>query len=188
MLIPPVWWRFFFFLKAESHPNIDVDICIFLPLSIALRVAHYETCVSAKIAQLDHVFQAKVGWLTGNIYSRVGTPDLEEKEQSPDGIKSAFFENVLFKNSVWLTDDQWKLLKRLVQEWKTNNDGVAITRDALEALIAQIPETTDMVAERAVDALLSLGLLVDDPVVKQKAINILRNDIPFRRLIKSADL
>ncbi len=178
----------FFFLRAGSHPNVDADVCVFLPLSVALRVDHYQTCVSAKIAQLDHVFQAKVGWLTGNIYSRVGTPDLEEKENNAEEVKSAFFEDVLFKESAWLTDDQWKILKGQITQWKENYKDEEITKDALEALIAQIPESIDMVAQRAIDLLFLNNLLRDEPVVKEKAINILRNDKPFRRLIKNADL
>lgn len=178
----------YFFLRAGSHPNIDVDVCIFLPLSITLRVNHYQTCVSAKIAQLDHVFQAKVGWLTGNIYSRVGTPDLEEKENNAEEVKSAFFEDVLFKESAWLTDDQWKILKKKIAEWKESHEVDEITEDNLETLIAQIPESVDMVAQRAITLLMSNKMLIDEPSVKEKAINILQNDKPFRRLIKNADV
>src|ERR1700682_4541608 len=34
----------FFFLKKDSHPAIDQDLCVFLPLSVAVRAEHYEAC------------------------------------------------------------------------------------------------------------------------------------------------
>ena len=75
---------------------------MFLALSVALRISHYDACIGAKVAQLDDVFQAKVGWLTGNLYSRVGTPDLEEKEDDAERIKEQFYEDVLRSRTVWL--------------------------------------------------------------------------------------
>ncbi len=49
--------------------------CAFLALSVALKIEHYDLCLAAKIAQLTGEFQAKLGWLVGNLYSRVGTKE-----------------------------------------------------------------------------------------------------------------
>lgn len=47
-----------------------------LKVSIALKSnLHYEQCLAAKALELSDEFKAKLGWLVGNIYSRVGTTD-----------------------------------------------------------------------------------------------------------------
>ncbi|BAC47429.1 bsr2164 [Bradyrhizobium diazoefficiens USDA 110] len=38
---------------------------------------HLATCVAAKILQLTDTFQAKLGWLVGQMYSPVGTQDMD---------------------------------------------------------------------------------------------------------------
>jgi hypothetical protein len=79
----------FFFLKKDSHPELIEDLCVFLALSVAIRADQYEACLTAKIAQMDHIFAAKVGWLVGNLYSRIGTPDVEEKIANSDEYKGS---------------------------------------------------------------------------------------------------
>lgn len=176
----------FFFLKAGSHPNIEADLCVFLPLSVALRVEHYGTCLSAKIAQLDYVFQAKLGWLTGNIYARVGTPDLEEKENDAENIKKTFFDEAIFSKSAWLTPEQWKKFKLLVEMWREANQDKEISQEVVEGILSEVPEVIDLVAERAISKLVSSNILDDQQEIRERALNILRNDGAFRRLIKSA--
>lgn len=46
-----------------------------LPLSMSIRVDHHEACLERRIAQITDHFQAKLGWLRGQQFSRVGTPD-----------------------------------------------------------------------------------------------------------------
>src|SRR6266852_5493718 len=65
----------FFFLRKDSHPELVEDLCVFLPLSVAVRSEHYDQCLAAKIGQMEDIFSARVGWLVGNMYSQVGTPD-----------------------------------------------------------------------------------------------------------------
>jgi len=56
----------YFFIPKDSHPAVGENLCAFLSLSVALHLNHYNACISNKVAQLNSVFQAKVGWLTGN--------------------------------------------------------------------------------------------------------------------------
>ncbi len=67
----------FFFLDAEGT-KLGNDGVAFLNLSIAIKSdLHLQTCVDAKILQLTDTFQAKLGWLVGQLYSRVGTQDMD---------------------------------------------------------------------------------------------------------------
>ncbi len=65
----------YFYLHTDPTVNIHVPSCAFLPLTVSLRAQHYDLCLKAKIAQLKETFQAKLGWLLGHMYSRVGTTE-----------------------------------------------------------------------------------------------------------------
>ncbi|QDU65095.1 hypothetical protein [Engelhardtia mirabilis] len=72
------------------HPDADVGIAVpsiaMLQVSIAVRRDHYDTIRSARAGALDSEFRNKLGWLVGNLYSRIGTPDWSDRK---DGQKAA---------------------------------------------------------------------------------------------------
>src|SRR5207248_2002796 len=65
----------YFYLHTDQSLGIAEPCCAFLQLTVAFRSQHYEKCLAAKIAQLGVEFQAKLGWLIGNMYSRVATTE-----------------------------------------------------------------------------------------------------------------
>lgn len=70
----------YFFLYKEEALNFPESMIACLKVSIALKSKlHYEECLNAKVLELSDEFKAKLGWLVGNIYSRVGTTDWESK-------------------------------------------------------------------------------------------------------------
>jgi hypothetical protein len=79
-----------FYLHEQPDMGLPESCCAFLRLSIALLPAHYDICMQARLLSLTDVFQAKLGWLVGNIYSRVGTADWV-----PDYLKKEEFESYL---------------------------------------------------------------------------------------------
>lgn len=65
-----------FFLQAEPDYGLLPACCTQLHLSISIKASeHYDKCLNAKILELNENFRAKLGWLVGNLYSRVGTED-----------------------------------------------------------------------------------------------------------------
>ena len=176
----------YFFIRKLSTPKITDDLCVFLTLSVALRAsAHYEVCLASKIAQLDHIFSAKIGWLTGNLYSRVATPDVEEKIDDPDGYKRKFFEEVLHSHTAWLSSKQFQALKKKVKEWQRAHPDAALTQADAADLLKGIPEDMEFVADRAVSVLKESGLLAKDEDTLEKARNALRSDSNLARLIQT---
>jgi hypothetical protein len=176
----------YFLIRKESTPNITDDLCAFLPLSIALRSpAHYEVCIRSKIAQLDHIFAAKIGWLTGNLYSRVATPDVEEKIADAEEYKSAFGEEVLHGYTAWLTSIQFRELKKKVSLWRKANPGVDLTVAVATELLRTVPQDLEIVAERAVSVLRDSGLLPKDSETLQRARTSLQSDTNLQRLIRT---
>ncbi len=68
----------YFFLYKEDALNFPESMVAYLKVSIALKSDdHYDKCLSAKKIELTDEFKAKLGWLVGNMYSRVGTADWE---------------------------------------------------------------------------------------------------------------
>jgi hypothetical protein len=69
----------YFYLPEEVALGISDNYCAFLRVAISLKRMHYDTCLDAKIAQLEEPFQAKLGWLVGTLYNQVGTTEWDEK-------------------------------------------------------------------------------------------------------------
>lgn len=68
----------YFFLYKEDALDFPESMVAYLKVSIALKSnEHYDKCLNAKRIELTDEFKAKLGWLVGNMYSRVGTADWE---------------------------------------------------------------------------------------------------------------
>jgi hypothetical protein len=175
----------FFFLKKDSHPTIDQDLCVFLPLSVAVRSDHYDACLEAKVAQLDHIFAAKVGWLTGNMYSRVATPDVEEIIDGADEFKEAFYREVLLDHTAWLSSHQLKELKTLVAAWKRDNPSASMDETLGRQLLEQVPSVKAIAVSRIVQ-LLTDAKILDKSTGQPNAVrNILMSDVFLGKLVNS---
>jgi len=61
------------------HPDVDAGIAVpsvaLLRVSVTLRSAHYSVLKGARRGRLRTEFRNKLGWLTGNLFSRIGTSD-----------------------------------------------------------------------------------------------------------------
>jgi hypothetical protein len=175
----------FFFLKKDSHPAIDQDLCVFLPLSVAVRSDHYDACLQAKVAQLDHIFAAKVGWLTGNMYSRVATPDVEEIIDGADEFKEAFYREVLLDRTAWLSSHQLKELKNLVAAWKKDNPSASIDETLGRQLLEQVPSVKSIAVSRVVQLLTDAKILDKSSGQPNAVRNILMSDVFLGKLVNS---
>jgi hypothetical protein len=69
-----------FFLHADSDSGIDEHSVSFLRVTVAVRSEHYDKLLSARTGRVEGAFQAKLGWLLGNLYSRPASPDWHDLE------------------------------------------------------------------------------------------------------------
>lgn len=64
------------------HPDVEAGIAIpsvaLLRVTVTLRVEHYHVLRQARRGRLCAEFRSKLGWLVGNLYSRIGTQDWSE--------------------------------------------------------------------------------------------------------------
>ncbi len=76
--------RGLFYLHPETDAGIVTPSVIMLRISIALRREHYDLLCQARCGRLSAEYANKLGWLSGNLYSRIATPDWEDQEHDKD--------------------------------------------------------------------------------------------------------
>lgn len=136
-----------FFLRAAPESGLDEDSCTFLHLSIAIKAEHYSKCLRAKRIQLDNVFQSKLGWLVGNLYSRVGTPDFYPTAISRKRDFDVFVRDLLEGQLVWVPQSIFKDVKALAE---------GANEASLEDVLLQAQESAEGRAEGRVQNLVAL--------------------------------
>lgn len=104
----------YFFLKAAPEQGLGDDSCAFLRLSVALRAdEHYQKCLDAKILELSEVFQAKLGWSVGNLYSRVGTDDYIDGAKISKNQLDKLARKMLDNYVNWVPQDRFSDFRKL---------------------------------------------------------------------------
>lgn len=137
------------------HPDADIELgdpsVAFLRIVITLKAEKYNSLISARKGRLRPDFQAKFGWLVGNLYSRAATPDWSDQIGGDDVlsqlVKSYLDERIPGHGPVWLDD----VLINAGQE----NKVVFSNRDTTE-LIEELekyrpPPVLDMLASEIVE-------------------------------------
>lgn len=132
-----------FYLDSEDTP-LDGDCVAFLNLSIAIKAdLHLATCLQAKILQLDATFQAKLGWLVGQMYSRVGTLDWE-----PAKLKGKVGK-VLQEAAIWVDEGKVASLEAAFGTFAQANPGVPMPQGEVTYAIAKAPSRKQLVLKEA---------------------------------------
>ncbi len=94
-----------FYLHPAAAMSFATPSVAQLRISIALKREHYDALVQSRRGRLDEAFQAKLGWLIGNLYSRVGTLDWKDSNVGEGVLDRQVAE--LVKNTsdvVWASD------------------------------------------------------------------------------------
>lgn len=158
----------YFYLHEDTDLGINGKNCAFLSLSLAIRMKHYNKCLKAKIAQLRSEFQAKLGWLVGSMYSKVGTKEWND-HYATDVYKEA--SNVL--KAQFATIDSVKIRKCL----KELEDRQSIDKYSPSEIIEHIsnrklPSKIDIFREQAKNEIATIQQL-DQVSSKDKVINLI---------------
>ena len=138
----------YFYLHKDIGLGIQQNCCTFLPLSVTLKIEHYQICLDAKIAELTDTFQAKLGSIIGQLYGRVAAP--EWNEHYPDN-KVAKEVAALLKRSLRTIDDQQiaEGVSELKQLGRWDDMSPTQIRDYITQF--KITPKRDQIKQRAVD-------------------------------------
>lgn len=74
------WKLGLFYLYPDGAVGIGEDAVALLRVSVAFLARHYDIMCRARRGRLTPEFANKLGWLLGNLYSRVGTRDWPSAE------------------------------------------------------------------------------------------------------------
>ena len=87
----------------------------YLKVSIALKSEkHYKELLNAKVLELSDEFKAKLGWLVGNMYSRVGTTDWESKVS--ESVRKQMIDDDIKSHCIIGAKEQIRELKKKLDE------------------------------------------------------------------------
>lgn len=126
----------YFYLEPESVLGIDKPYVAYLALSIAIKSEHYQTCEEARFAGLGEIFRAKLGWLVGNMYSRVATPDwLTAKSEYRDDFEHKI-HGIVDDSALWVPVTVFDRLKaeQSRRRRETGHRSYRLTRDEIRAI------------------------------------------------------
>ncbi len=113
----------FFYLNEDLNLKFDGNHVAFLKLSIAIKSdLHYKSCLGAKKLELEDTFKAKLGWLVGQMYSRVGTDDWVPNTLNKSNF-SKKIDDIINSSASWCEKD-------IISEIKRNPD---LIRDFTES-------------------------------------------------------
>jgi hypothetical protein len=163
-----------FFLQAETEHELDRHCCTQLHLSISIRAyEHYDVCLNGKILELQENFRAKLGWLVGNLYSRVGTEDYVPSAIPDQEQYKEYVNNLLNGYVAWLPSADFSQFKK--QAPKYDN-----LEQVQQALVGAKQRVTDSQLSTIVAAIAKPMKMNDEEKT------ILRNILAQQPLIKRA--
>lgn len=129
----------YFFLDSEDT-SLDSDCVAFLNLSIPIRSGlHLKTCLDAKQLQLEATFQAKLGWLVGQMYSRVGTPDWDQS------VLTKKVRKVLQESAIWVDDSMVSVLEEEFKARASETSEARMTKTEIARLVAKTPSRKQLI-------------------------------------------
>lgn len=128
----------YFFLARETEVGLDESMVAFLKVSFALKSdLHYDKCLEAKKIELNDDFKAKLGWLVGQMYSRVGTKDWVSSifTNRPDFLE--MLRNDLTSRFIIVEKDKLKVLENNIINEKLNFNQLNDIRFYLDNIIIE---------------------------------------------------
>lgn len=145
----------YFYLHPELEAEFDEPHCAFLRLSIAIKTSeHYDTCLTAKVLQLQPEFQAKLGSLVTELYGRVGTEDFTTKQDTKSEFQARIDRILEEEGTLWVAEEWYtRLLRKLRQ-----SGGPHSPEKAIQLFAELAEERTNTALDRLSEILPSLGL------------------------------
>jgi len=165
-----------FYYSAAPQVALVEPMCAMLALPISLKVEHYDSILRTRILGVENIFQAKMGWLLGQMYSRVGTPELEP------GQLRAEIGGITNSLAVWFDNEEFKQFIKLLEDYKTNNPGKRIDGEVPKKLIPQIKSKKRRVVDLVLELASGRNYFPTPSPERHKFRQVLDQDPEFARL------
>ena len=174
----------YFYLAEDDEIGLGRPCAAFPQLAIPIKAEHYGLCLKARIAQLKQIFQAKLGWLVGNMYSRVGTPDWVPAEKTEDEF-DALVEEIVEPMCFWVDDPTIRFLrKELKQRRKVRGRDYDFSKKEISELIDAYAAEQESRKKEVIDVILKQ---VEEtiPTVGPPDIERLRRQLTFNEEVQA---
>jgi hypothetical protein len=173
----------YFYLHPEPSFNLIDQSVAFLRVSIALKSElHYDTCLSCKIMELNDNFKSKLGWLVGNLYSRVGTEDWVPKTMRIEPFTK--FVNDLI-SSYFIKIPNLPDVEKKLLETNTLDELKRMEVNRLKTLIKDCHiESKKEKALSRIGEIINENNCLKEEFTLNRLINIMRNDPSLSIIIK----
>lgn len=176
----------FFYLHPDAGAAFHEPHVAFLALSIAVKSRlHYATCLDARVAQLRPEFQAKLGWLVGHMYSRVGTSDWVPENATREQFDDQVNKLVDGLGIMWLPEKiHGAVVKADKKAEKRTGAGLSAVEvvDLAESKQKELRSRRQHAAERMAEIAAEFSRL--DDALKQKLLRRILSDAELSSLLK----
>lgn len=157
-----------FYMHPDADAGITVPSVSILRVAISVRaMEHYQTLQKARVGKLSKEFQPKLGWMVGNLYSRVGVRDWKEEtankeamiindilrfeREEPLWINNKIYKKIVKKNPDFLEmeiNDQEKVIKDSLPP-PPKDKAIEIITKTIKNVASKIPDDAlDKIAKR----------------------------------------
>lgn len=167
----------YFYLHPELEADFNEPHCAFLRLSVAIKASeHYDTCLTAKVLQLQPEFQAKLGWLVTELYGRVGTEDFTTRKDTKPEFEGRIDRILEEEGTLWIREEWYtRLLKKIRQ-----SEGPYSPETALQLYSELTEKATKTGMDRLSEILPPLGL---DQDTIDRVLAAVRSDPALRKAL-----
>lgn len=166
-----------YFYLDSVDTDLPADCAAFLNLSIAIKSdLHFATCIDAKILQLTDTFQAKLGWLVGQMFSRVGKPDWDAESLSSK-VRAAVSDA-----AIWVEDAKLPAVEAAYRDISGGDADRIMTAAEVKSVVAKVPTRKQMVLGQA--GVVIAEVLKNDDAQIQKLVRRLEGDSALTALLK----
>jgi hypothetical protein len=171
-----------FYLHPDTDLKLGEPAVAFLRVTVSLRMEHYSVLMKSRTGRLAAAFQAKLGWLLGNLYARAATPDWYDrpngKKELEKAVDDLLADPIPGVTPEWIDDELVQVAREQQFDHKGKTPAEIVA--ALEPMRPLPPMT------RAVDTIAAelRELTSMESDVLEKLRKRLENNSTFRSLIR----
>ncbi|THD63613.1 MAG: hypothetical protein E7813_17850 [Bradyrhizobium sp.] len=166
----------YFYLDSVGTA-LPADCAAFLNLSISIKSEfHFTKCIESKVLQLTDTFQAKLGWLVGDMFSRVGTPDWEPSEINKK-VTAAVRDA-----AIWVDDSKINAVEAAYRDIADGDVNRKMSAAEITSVVSRVPTRKQLVINQA--NVVIAEVLRGNDAQAQKLIRRLESDSALTALLK----
>lgn len=124
-----------FYLHPDADAGIATHAVAMLRVTISLWREHYGMLVEARCGRLAPEYANKLGWLTGNLYSRIATQDWEDQEANESATLN--LSKALLRSASSNGDQNWVPARLIETAIEKGLDIASVSPDAMLDAVSQ---------------------------------------------------